>query len=178
MTGDEEFQSFVLRRSSSGGINMYDTPKDMLDAFRAAPEVLETLLRGVTRAQAQAARGGDENWSVVEVVCHLRDAEERGIERMRAMRDEHDPFIPAFDQEQWARERNYAAADLRAALDTFLRLRATHIAELAALAPADWERSGRHEEQGTITIAAHTLHLISHDYIHAAQIARQLAHTD
>jgi hypothetical protein len=153
---------------------MYDTPRDLLDAFRAAPDVLEMLLRGCTQQQAQAARGGDENWSVVEVVCHLRDAEERGIERMRAMRDQADPPLPAFDQEQWARERNYAAADLRAALDTFLRLRATHIAELAALAPEEWERTGRHQEQGQITISAHTLHLISHDYMHAAQIARQL----
>jgi hypothetical protein len=153
---------------------MYDTPKELLDAFRAAPEVLEALLRDCTQQQAQTARGGDENWSVVEVVCHLRDAEERGIERMRAMRDESDPLIPAFDQEQWARERNYAAGDLRAALETFLRLRATHIAELAALAPGDWERTGRHEEQGRISISAHTQHLVSHDYIHAAQIARQL----
>jgi hypothetical protein len=154
---------------------MYDTPKDLLDAFRAAPEVLETLLRGCTQEQAQAACGGDENWSVVGIICHLRDAEERGIERMRAMRDRADPLLPAFDQDQWARERNYAAGDLRAALETFLRQRATHIAELAALAPQDWERTGRHAEQGQITISAHTLHLISHDYIHAAQIARQLA---
>ena len=154
---------------------MYDTPKDLLDAFRAAPEVLETLLRGCTQEQAQAARGGDENWSVVGIMCHLRDAEERGIERMRAMRDRADPLLPAFDQDQWARERNYAAGDLRAALETSLRQRATHIAELAALAPQDWERTGRHAEQGQITISAHTLHLISHDYIHAAQIARQLA---
>jgi hypothetical protein len=49
---------------------MYDTPKDLLDAFRAAPEVLEALLRSCTQEQAQAARGGGEDWSVVEVVCH------------------------------------------------------------------------------------------------------------
>jgi hypothetical protein len=153
---------------------MYDTPRDLLDAFRAAPEVLEALLRSCTQEQAQAARGGDENWSVVEVVCHLRDAEERGIERMRSMRDEVTPLLPGYDQEAWARERNYATADLRAALDAFLRLRKTHIAELAALAPDDWERTGQHEEQGRITIGAHTQHLISHDFVHAAQIARQL----
>jgi len=154
---------------------MYDIPKDLLDAFRAAPEVLERLLEGCTQEQAQAARGGDENWSVVEVVCHLRDAEERGIERTRAMRDEDEPFLPGYDQEQWACERNYAAANLREALATFLRLRTQHVAELAALAPEDWDRGGRHEEQGRITISAHTLHLVSHDCIHAAQIARQLA---
>lgn len=154
---------------------MYDVPKDLLDAFRAAPEVYRALLRGCSQQQAQAARGGDEGWSVVEVVCHLRDAEERAMERMRAMRDQAEPLLPGYDQEAWAGERNYAAAELDTALAAFLRLRALHIAELEALAPAGWERAGRHEEQGRITIAEHTAHLVSHDFIHAAQIARQLA---
>jgi len=153
---------------------VYDIPQDLLDAFRAAPVTLEELLRDCTQARARAARGGDENWSVVEVIYHLRDAEERGLERTRAMRDEDDPFLPAFDQDAWARERNYAAGDLREAFAAFLRLRAQHVAELAALPPAAWERTGRHEEQGRITITAHTLHLVSHDAVHAAQIARQL----
>jgi hypothetical protein len=48
------------------------------------------------------------------------------------------------------------------------------MAELAALAPHDWERTGRHAELGRITIASHTLHIVSHDLVHAAQLARQL----
>src|ERR671936_578067 len=99
---------------------MYNVHGDLLDAFRAMPEVLVKTLEGCTQEQAQAARGGDEDWSIVEVVCHLRDAEERGLERMRAMRDQDDPPLAAYDQDQWARERNYAAADLREALDAFL----------------------------------------------------------
>jgi len=154
---------------------MYDITKDLLDAFGAAPAIYEMLLSGCTQEQAQAARGGDEGWSVVEVICHLRDAEERGLERMRAMRDQDEPFLPGYDQEQWARDRNYAAADLREALAVFLRFRTQHIAELAALPPAAWERAGMHEEQGRITITTQTLHLVSHDSIHATQIARQLA---
>ena len=153
---------------------MYDISQDLLDGFRAAPTVFEALLRDCTQEQAQAARGGDENWSVVEVICHLRDAEERGLERMRAMRDADAPFLPAYDQDVWARERNYAAADLREALAAFLQLRAQHVADLAALPPVAWERPGEHEEQGRITISTQTLHLVAHDTIHAAQIARQL----
>jgi hypothetical protein len=91
---------------------MYDTPKDLLDALRATPTVLEALLRDCTQEQAQRARGGDEGWSVVEVLCHLRDAEERALERMRAMRDQAAPFLPGYDQERWARERNYAVVQL------------------------------------------------------------------
>jgi hypothetical protein len=153
---------------------MYDSAKDALDALRATPEVLDGLLAGVAPERAGAARGGDEGWSVVEVVCHLRDAEEEAIERMQAMRDADAPFLTAYDQEQWASERAYAAANLRDALAAFMTLRARHIAALEALSPAEWERTGRHEEQGKITIVAHTQHIISHDAVHAAQIARQL----
>ena len=153
---------------------MYDRARDLLDAMRATPAVLDGLLRGVTQERAQMARGGDEGWSVVEVVCHLRDAEERGIERTRAMRDEDNPYLAGYDQERWARERGYARDDLRAALLAFHRLRAQHVDVLAALTEPEWERTGRHEEQGAITISGHVLHLVSHDAVHGAQLARQL----
>jgi hypothetical protein len=153
---------------------MYDTIQDALAACRATPDVLEGLLRGHDEAKARSARGGDENWSVVEVICHLRDAEERALERMRQMRDEVDPFLPDYDQALWAKERNYAGARLDEALAGFLRFRATHLAELAALPPSAWERPGRHAEQGQITILNHTVHIAGHDVVHLAQIARQL----
>jgi hypothetical protein len=154
---------------------MYDTARDTLDALRAGPEVLQGLLFGVTEEQARAARGGDENWSVVEVVCHLRDAEERALERMRAMRDEQNPLLAAYDQDEWARERRYSDANLQEAFEAFSRLRAQFVADLEALSTSDWERPGQHAEAGQITILNHALHLAAHDAIHAAQIARQLA---
>ncbi|MDQ3930747.1 MAG: DinB family protein [Chloroflexota bacterium] len=154
---------------------MYNLQKDLLDAFKATSDTLRFLLRGVTQEQAASARGGDENWSVVEVMCHLRDAEERAVERMRAMRDEANPFLAAYDQEAWAVERNYAGQDLREALAAFIRLREEHISDLSALSEQEWERPGTHEEQGHITIFAHTLHMVAHDSQHAAQLARQLA---
>ena len=153
---------------------MYNISQDLLDALRATPDVLAGLLDGCTQEQATAARGGEEGWSVVEVICHLRDAEEEALSRMRLMRDNTKPVIVAYDQEGWARERNYAAANLRQALAAFNRFRAQHVAELAQLSPEEWEHTGQHEEQGTITISSHTLHIVSHDALHAAQIARQL----
>ena len=153
---------------------MYNINGDLLDGYRSGPDIFRALLEGCTQEDALEARGGDENWSVVEVLCHLRDAEERALQRMRAMRDEENPFLPAYDQDSWAQERNYASQELGPTLDAFLRLRETHVAELVALPADGWERTGRHEEQGTITISAHTLHMLAHDAIHAAQIARQL----
>jgi hypothetical protein len=90
------------------------------------------------------------------------------------MRDQDHPKITGYDQEALARERNYSEADPQAALNAFAGFRERHIAALAALSAEGWERTGVHGEFGQITIFAHTLHKVSHDAIHCAQIARQL----
>jgi hypothetical protein len=148
---------------------------NLLDALRATPEVFSALLYGVTQEEARAARGGDEQWSVVQVICHLRDNEQIRLERIRRMRKEDNPHIAGYDQEKLAKERNYAADNLGTAASAFLRNRYDVIAEFESLSPAEWERTGQHEEQGTITIADQLVRAVTHDNIHAAQIARQLA---
>ncbi len=153
---------------------MYNLPKDLLDALKATPETLSALLQGIGQSKAASARGGDEGWSVVEVVCHLRDAEEISLERLQAMRDQDNPLIYGYDQEALARNRNYRSADLRAALAAFISFRNQYLSALAALKPEEWQRPGQHNEFGRITILEHTVHHASHDAIHCAQIARQL----
>lgn len=153
---------------------MYDTARETIEMLEVAPAVLARLLEGVTQARAESARGGDEGWSVVEVVCHLRDAEEIGFERMRVLRDAADPAIDGFDQLALARERGYASADLRATLAEFVAHRAQHVAALRALTPEQWQRAGLHRANGPLTLLNHALHMAWHDAVHLAQIARQL----
>jgi hypothetical protein len=153
---------------------MYNTIADALTALRATPEILGGLLGNVTHEQAFTAKGGDEGWSVVEVICHLRDAEEIAVQRIEAMRDHPNPAIAGYDQEALARQRNYATADLRLALGDFVRFRQQRIAILTALTPEQWERPAQHSEVGRITILEYCMHMTAHDAVHCAQIARQL----
>ena len=153
---------------------MYNTTRDLLDALRVTPDTLTGLLAGVTQEQAQVAKGGDEGWSVIEVLCHLRDAEEYGLQRDILMRDRDNPDIRPWDQEKLALEQNYAAQNLRAVLAEFIILRQQRIAVLEGLSPEGWKRTGNHREIGVIDIFSHVLHMVSHDAIHCAQIARQI----
>jgi hypothetical protein len=153
---------------------MYNLTRDLLDALRGTQDILTGLLAGVNQEQAQVAKGGDEGWSVVEVLCHLRDAEEYGLQRDILMRDRQDPDILPWDQEKLAIERNYAAQDLRTVLAEFITLRQQRIAVLEGLSPEGWKRTGTHRELGTIDIFSHVLHMVSHDATHCAQIARQI----
>ncbi|NOK62942.1 MAG: hypothetical protein GFH27_549293n339 [Chloroflexi bacterium AL-W] len=152
---------------------MYGSTQELIEALQSTPETLETLLSGVTMEQARIARA-NEGWSIVEVMCHMRDTEEFVIERMHMMRDTSPAMIGSFDQEALAYERWYAQANLQEALAAFVRARSQHIAELAALTPEQWELSAEHNKLGMVTIYSHTLHMLWHDAIHMAQIARQL----
>ena len=153
---------------------MYDLSLDLMDALRATPDTLTGLLDGVGAEEARSARGGDENWSVVEVICHLRDAEEFFIKRYQAMRDQDNPGIIGYDQAALAIERNYKNAGLGAALEGFKSFRQQTLTELSKLTPDQWQRTGQHNEMGQITILGQAIHHVSHDAIHCAQIARQL----
>jgi hypothetical protein len=97
---------------------------------------------------------------------------------MRMMRDQDDPFLPGYDQESWARERDYAHADLVEVLAGFTRFRLEHADELTALLPEHWQRPGRHEDVGAITILNHTIHLVCHDFVHLHQLAHQKPATE
>ncbi len=153
---------------------MYNTERELVEVLRVGPHTLATLIRGLDAQQLRSVRGGDEGWTIVEVICHLRDTEAIVLERMRSLRDSPTPQIDGFDQEALARERNYAAADYLTACEEFARVRAQHVEELAALSPEQWQRCGQHRTLGEVSILNHSLHMVWHDAIHMAQIARQL----
>jgi len=157
---------------------MYDLHRDLIEALKATPETLTGLLSGISEAQAHSATGGDENWSVVEVICHLRDADEVSVQRVEAMRDLDTPAILNYDQEAMAIEHNYKAAELQPTLAEFEAQRQRLLTILSDLTPEQWERAGQHSEFGRITILGHTIHKVNHDAIHCAQIARQLSNAE
>jgi hypothetical protein len=153
---------------------MYNITSDLQDALKATLITLTGLLAGVSNSQARSAKGGDENWSVVEIVCHLRDTEEISLQRTTAMRDQEIPLIIGYDQEAMARERDYCHADLRKVLSAYVAFREQHLTVLQNLTPEQWERVGKHSEFGNISIISMIIHKAAHDAIHCAQIARQL----
>ncbi len=152
----------------------FETRAEILDVYRSTPTTLRALLRDLPDALARQRGAGAEAWSIVEVVCHLRDAEVRALERVRRMRDEERPRLAAYDQAALAAEEGYQEQSLPAALAAFERARAEHVATLEALDPAGWERVGLHEEVGEISITDLAAHMAAHDAVHLAQIARRI----
>ncbi len=156
---------------------MYNSQRELVDALEATPQILRNLVRHLSAEQARtphADSASDEAWSVVEIVCHLRDTEEVMSRRMRLLRDEENPRISGFDQEALAVEKDYAGSDLHKAVDAYARFRAEHVANLRDLSDEQWQRSGHHGLPGPVSIFNHTVHDVYHDAVHLAQIARQV----
>ena len=152
---------------------MFDTQAELLDTYRATPTILRALLRDVSDEQARA-RASANDWSIIEIVAHLADAEATATERATLMTREDRPRLAAYDQEERARARHYIGLDLAATLERFARLRAEQIALLSTFDAAAWQRAGVHDEAGEITVEALTAHMAAHDAIHLAQVARLL----
>lgn len=149
---------------------MYNERAELLDVYRATPLTLRTLARGLDDGAVRQRPGTDE-WSIIEIVTHLADAEERAFDRVERMLREDGPALPGYDPAQLAASRDYGSLSLAGELDRFESIRSEHVARLESLDGAAWSRTGMHEEVGEITVQALTAHMAAHDSAHLAQIA-------
>ena len=155
----------------------YDIRGELLAAWGQGPTVVRALVRGVGAEQARWRPAAGE-WSVIEVVEHLADAEEITIERMRKVLTEERPVIAAYDPAALAIEREYIAGELAGALDRFARVRAEELALVEGLSDEQWRRVGLHEEIGEFALEELLAHMVLHDTNHFRQIAAVVEGSD
>lgn len=152
----------------------YMKPARFLLAMKKTPIILQEILKGITQEQAQAARDGVDGWSVVEVMCHIRDYEVFFLARVRAMLEQENPTFPLYNQDALAKERNYQAQNLREAYTAYLSTRQEFIGLLEGLPESEWQRAGTHPETGRITIMEQAMQCSLHDVTHIEQIVHTL----
>ena len=145
-----------------------------LASFVRTPALLQAILKDVTQEEAMAATDGPDGWSVIEIVCHLRDFDGYFRGRCEMMLNEDNPRLPAYDHEAIAVERNYKGEKLGDALTAFLESRRSYVAFLSGLTEEQLDRPGVHPESGPITVLDQSLRAVLHDIDHTEQIARAL----
>lgn len=110
-------------------------------------------------------------WSLTEILCHLRDVErEIHQERFRALIAQDNAFIPGATPDDWAERRGYWCQSGSAALADFLAARQQTLTMLRGLDEKIWQRRGRHAFLG-LTSMHELLYLVAnHDQAHWEQI--------
>jgi hypothetical protein len=141
---------------------------------RKTNAILADALRGVTQEQAGTLRDGDDGWSILYIVCHLRDYERLYRERVERMLAEEHPTFLVRTNEEWIAEGNYAAQNFFAVLDDIAQQRADLVARLEGLSESQWGRTGFHPQQGHATVLDVAINVGLHDIDHIEQIVRCL----
>lgn len=113
-------------------------------------------------------------WSVHQVIAHLRDTEEQVfLYRVKRILAEENPAVANFDQEAWHREHYSATEPLKKILVEFRSARRKQIALLRKTRDKEWLRTARHPEYGTISVEWLVNHNVNHTFEHVSQIGYQ-----
>src|SRR5262245_9839741 len=133
------------------------------------PARIARLIDGVYDKKAAASRG---EWAIFENVCHLREIEADGYAvRIEQLMHEDDPLFRDVNVEELANDRRDADDDCDRALHAFAETRARSISLLQNADERAFEREGRFENAGRVTLAKIVSMMREHDEGHYRDIA-------
>jgi nicotinamidase-related amidase/uncharacterized damage-inducible protein DinB len=142
---------------------------DALEMQASAQDKLARLIKDVP-LQKLTTRPAAEKWSVGEILAHLADTEVVGGFRLRKIVGEPGSSIPAYDQDAWAKNLNYASRDPHQSLKDFAVARERNVALLRNLTEEQWERYGIHAERGKESVRHMVRLYAGHDVNHRKQV--------
>jgi hypothetical protein len=148
-----------------------DERRRLIGILAATPASLKERLKGVPR-RLQLWSPAPGKWSMLEIVCHLRDMErEAYLERYRRILGEDEPVLPDIDGDRCAMERDYRSQRLSEALREWQGLRRECLKLLRSVRGEAWRRRGIHESAGPLTLDdLLRRHALGNDEAHLSQL--------
>lgn len=133
------------------------------------------IIQGTTQDEAITLRDGGDGWTVLEVLCHLRDFEAIFYERAKLTIEQDNAPLSFPDPDKLAAEKNYISQDLNVVFDTFAHSRAKFIGYLQSIEDdALFEKPARHPRRGPFTLNDQLLLAAHHDLLHIDQMIKIL----
>ncbi len=145
-------------------------PGELIDQLRKTPLILQSLVQEMPETAARSCPDNDD-WSVVEIIGHLIDAEQRAIARIAMVQSEKSPKLEGYDQDALVDSNDYQSGPLTKLVENFVLLRSERIQALEQLGDKGWLRTARIDQLGVVTFLQITAHMCWHDMNHLAQIA-------
>ena len=153
----------------------FSSPESLITLMLATPATISGLLPSLLKREQVAGpdmkrRPVSNEWSLTEILCHLRDTErEINMPRLRMLMELNEPFIPARDTDAWAVERDYKNQDAAQALRDFTNARVQTVDLLRSLND-EWKRKARHAIFGPTNLQELVKFMVEHDKLHIRQI--------
>jgi len=153
----------------------FSTPESLIAAMLSTPAVVSGVLDSYLKAgrapdPVMGQRPVSGEWSLTEILCHLRDSElEINFPRLHMLLELEEPFIPARDTDSWAVKRDYQNQDASQALLAFSAARVQTV-ELLRNLKTEWKRKARHAIFGPTNLQELVKFMSEHDKLHIRQI--------
>ncbi len=145
--------------------------ESVLSRLAAAPGRFSSALSRLEDADSVASATEGE-WSPVEVLAHVRVANDILEPRIFFALVRDNPPLLAYDDIRWAEVARYASVPITESLDAMRMRRKELVLALRALSPEQWERPGVHEVKGQMSVYDLASYIADHDDDHIAQIER------
>jgi hypothetical protein len=144
------------------------TDRDPFEIIAQTPVMAKALCLD-TPTELLEQKPEPSEWPAAYVVGHLFDVDVVYGFRWRLVATEDDPVYPGYNEELWA---PLARLPFWPMLDAWTGLRGSNVALLRSLPRADWQRTGRHGEQGGETMEVMIRKVVGHDIAHINQLYR------
>lgn len=142
---------------------------DLVEGLRSLPRDVADDLKGLLAPQL-AFRAESEGWCIQEIVGHLGDAAEVYHKRLYMMSTQTDPILEPYDPDAFAAAHNYLGRPIDELLEKLRMWRGETVQLLTTLVNWNWARTGRHLENGRVSIRQLVEHMIEHEGEHLADI--------
>lgn len=150
----------------------YTSPSAIQAILTSTPGSIRTLI-GELPVEQWSLRSHPDEWSLTEILCHLRDVEQEvNLPRLNKVTSERNPFVPGEDTDKWAEVRSYILQDGLIALSRFSTARRMTCELLGKLSPEDWLLPARHAIFGPTHLNEIASIIAGHDRLHIQQILK------
>ena len=138
---------------------------------RAIP-IYKMTLAAIPVSDAISKRDGGDGWTVLEVMCHMRDFDRLFAGRVRLTLTQDNPPLPFPDPDELTAENQYMEQDIATVTAEWVAARA-ELVTLHRDTPTDaWERPAQHPRRGNFTLNDQLILTPWHDSLHLEQIAK------
>jgi hypothetical protein len=145
----------------------------MIAALEDAGNYLPALLLSVSNEDA-AWKPPSQNWSILEIVCHLIDEEREDFRyRIQSTLEDSNREWPSINPDLWSIDRRYGDRDFQKMVEEFRQERNKSVLWLKSLKEPNWYESYEHPHLGKIRAGDLLVSWVAHDQLHVRQIAKR-----
>ena len=150
MTATLDLRYPVGRFDFRAGVSDYELPR-LIDQIADLPSQLRAAVEGLSEEQLETPyrEGG---WTVRQVVHHLPDSHMNAYVRTRLALTEDEPTIKPYEEARWAELPDARSGPVELSLALLEGLHHRWVLLLRSLDRADFERTFRHPELGTMKL--------------------------